>query len=163
MVLSPMMQIVSKLAQQFAPQIISGVSDLVSSNSSTNTSHHFKCPKCNRIDNYGDIKGITHLICKCNHHFPCISGSTRCSCGCLLFPATSTQDIIQCDQCPKIWKIKSSKTELGLCTCKNVFNILPEEKNFETECCKRILSSLPKIPYKSQEPRILSEAEKLSK
>ena len=164
MVLSPMMQIISKLAQQFGPDLVVRGSDLLSSSSSkhspSTSSTHFRCPKCNSVGNFGDVSGYTHLICSCDYKFPCQSGGTRCACGVLLFPATQTQEIVRCDACFKSWKTKSNQREFGKCRCQKVFEVKPEEKHHVTECCDTPLGQLANIPYKAQEPRVPSEAER---
>ncbi len=161
MVLSPMMQIAAKLAQQFAPQIINGASNLVSSASAaTNANYKYQCPSCKKIGNYGDVTNFSHLICECGYHFPCISGATRCTCGSLLFPESTTQEVVGCDQCLRSWKTKSNQKIFGDCRCHRTFEVRPNEQNYVTDCCATPLGSLNPVPYKQQEPRVPSEAER---
>jgi uncharacterized C2H2 Zn-finger protein len=163
-----MMQIAAKLAQQFAPQIINGASNLISSNSSSSKessisghpSENFRCPNCNKIGNFGDVSHYTHLLCDCGFEFPCKSGGTRCTCRSLLFPASMNQEIVRCDRCAKSWKTKTDYKNFGQCRCGNSFEIRSAEKMNTTDCCKTPLGQLTPVVYKAQEPRVLSEAER---
>ena len=167
MVLSPMMQILSKLAQQFGPDLVVRGSDLLSSSGSTSTSSsaqksstHFKCPKCNHIGNYGDVSAYSYLICKCQFKFPCVNGTTRCTCGKLLAPANFSQEVVGCDVCFKTWKTKSNLREFGDCKCKRTFEIRPGERHYTTDCCNTVMSQLKPVVFKTHEPRVPSEAER---
>jgi hypothetical protein len=161
MVLSPIMQVAATLAEKLAPQIISGASDFISSNySSAKSRHHFCCPSCNRVGRFGDTSSYTHLICDCGYEFPCRSGGTRCTCGTLLFPASQSQELVYCDRCCTSWKTKSNKKVFGKCRCHNNFEVSPQDKLDVTSCCNTPLGQLSHISYKTQEPRVPSEAER---
>lgn len=161
MVLSPIMQVAAIIAEKLAPQIISSASDFISSTySSAKSSQHFCCPSCNRVGRFGDASSCTQLICDCGYEFPCRSGGTRCTCGSLLFPASHSQELVHCDRCSNSWKTRSNKRAFGKCRCRNFFEVSPQDKLNVTSCCNIPLGQLSLISYKTQEPRVPSEAER---
>lgn len=169
MVLSPMMQIAAKLAQQFAPHIINGADKLFSGSadtptrgnpSSINTSNHFLCPKCKVVREFIDVQSSEQLICSCGHTFPRIDGFIRCECGILLFPSTSEQQLLLCTKCSRPWKIKNTSDLFVQCSCNNFYEYQKSLEDSVTQCCETELWCPTFIPYRAAEPRVPSEAER---